>query len=166
MSTLAITGGAVNASLRITEYFGLIEGVATQVTKLLHQAFLSATYNLEYARTSIGQNQIDYVKRAKDRFMDAVAVEENENKILALVGLSMCQYFLRDYTGAQRSLNRIQDVQLTRAEKMKYRVLDTLPYVNISIYIMIPGTNFLEGRIRAFEDMKQETITFNQRLIG
>ena len=79
-------GTMLQVASKIAEYFGLIEGVNTHVTKLLHQAFNSAKANLEYARYTTEQNQIDYIKQARIEFNQAVAVEENENKILALVG--------------------------------------------------------------------------------
>ncbi len=68
-------GGFINITGKIAEYFGLVEGVSTQVTKLVHQAFKSANDNLEYAKMTSGQNQIDYIKRAKDCFIGAVVVE-------------------------------------------------------------------------------------------
>lgn len=145
--------------------FGLIETVSTDVTKLLHQAFLSAKDNLEYASTTTGQNQIDYVKRAKDCFIDAVAVEENENKILALVGLSMCQFFLQDYKNAQKSLDRIRDVNLTTAEKVKYKALNALKYhVFIGLFFPIDH-DFLRVRESAFMRVKEDAINLNRKMI-
>lgn len=41
-------GPMIGAASKIAEYFGLIEGVNTKVTKLLHQAFNSAKANLEF----------------------------------------------------------------------------------------------------------------------
>lgn len=84
-------GPMIGAGAKIAEYFGLIEGVNTKVTKLVHQAFISAKDNLTYAKGTTGQNQIEYIKQAKSEFIRAVAVEENENKILSLAGLAMCQ---------------------------------------------------------------------------
>lgn len=116
-------GAMIGVSSKIAEYFGLIEGVNTLITRLLHQAFNSAKSNLEYARNARGQAQIDYIKQARIEFNQAVAVEENENKLLALVGLSMCQYLLGDEYNSRKTLNMINDVELTRAEKTKYFVL-------------------------------------------
>lgn len=158
-------GGIINASGKIAEYFGLIEGVSTQVTKLVHQAFKSAKDNLEYARTASGINQIDYIKRAKDRFIDAVAVEENENRVLALVGLSMCQHLLGDTYGAQRSLDRIHDVELTRAEKAKYTAVDMVQTNAISILTLGAISPLLNSRIKAFEKTKSDAISTNRKLL-
>lgn len=168
-------GVIFNISGKIAEYLGFIESISTQVTKLVHQAFKSAKDNLEYARTASGQNQIDYVKRAKDLFIDAVAVEENENKILALVGLSMCQHLLGDASGAQRSLDRIKDVELTRAEKAKYAITDVsrvihpikLPFA--LVYGLLQDeftiTPELDSRIKSFDKAKSEAISTNRRLL-
>ena len=49
-------GPMIGVASKIAGYFGLIEGVNTKITKLLHQAFISAKANLEYAmRLSIYQ---------------------------------------------------------------------------------------------------------------
>lgn len=107
-----------NISGKVTDYLGLVVDVSAQV-KIEHQAFKGAKDNLEYAITSSGQNQIDYIKQAKNMFIYAVTVEDNENKILAIVGLSMCQYLLGDNFSAHYNMERINDVELTRSEKLK-----------------------------------------------
>lgn len=111
-------GTIINIGSKIAEYFGLIEGVSTKVTKLLHQSFNSAKINLEYARNATGQNQIDYIQVAKNKFIEAVTVEENENKVLALAGLAMCQLFLKDDINAQITIRQIVDVELTTSAEV------------------------------------------------
>lgn len=153
-------GGIINASSKIAEFFGLVEGVSTQITKLVHQAFNSAKSNLENARYATGQNQLDYIKRAKDCFIDAAVVEENENKILALVGLSMCQYMLGDTINAKRNFNSISDVKLTRAEKAKYAAMDVLQH-------QIPGSSgtYLHARKTLFSNLQERAINSNRTFI-
>lgn len=112
-------GLILGATSKIAEYFGLIQGVDTKVTKLLHQSFNSAKSNLEYALSASGQNQIDYIKQAKNEFNQATQVEENENKILALVGLSMCQFLLGDKENATVTYNKIESVNLSNSERNK-----------------------------------------------
>ena len=178
---IVISAGVVNIASKIAEYFGLIESVSTNVRRLLHQAFNSAKDNLEYARISKGNNQIDYVKRAKDCFVDAIAVEENENKILALAGLSMCQYFLQDIDGAQRSLDRIREVHLSIAERMRFRAMDAtravidLNPVNYFVFKLMSkkllkidyyDISLLHKRENEFEEMKKKAIQINSKLIG
>lgn len=169
------TFGIINGSLKIAEYFGLVEGVSTQVTKLVHQAFKSAKLNLENAQYASGQNQIDYIKRAKDCFIDAVAVEENENKVLALVGLSMCQYMLGDTINAKGSLDRISNVELTRAEKAKYVVADVASAIQpLKLSFVLTCsllqddftiTPELDRRIKSFNKTKSEAISTNRKLL-
>jgi len=178
---IVISAGVVNIASKIAEYFGLIESVSTNVRRLLHQAFNSAKDNLEYARISKGNNQIDYVKRAKDCFVDAIAVEENENKILALVGLSMCQYFLHDIDGAQRSMYRIREVNLSSAEINKFMAMDAviagttrLFPVNYFVFKVVSkmmakhdfdDISLLHKRESELEDMKKKAIQINNKLI-
>ena len=153
-------GPMIGAASKIAEYFGLIEGVNTNVTKLLHQAFNSAKANLEYARNTTGQNQIDYIKQARVEFNQAVTVEENENKILALVGLAMCQYLLGEISNANVTFDKINDVTLTRAEKAKYIAK------NLSVVLALGGLllpfNSLEERVVHFELIKRNGL--NKRL--
>lgn len=153
-------GPMIGAASKIAEYFGLIEGVDTKVTKLLHQAFNSAKANLEYARNATGQNQIDYIKQARVEFIQAVAVEENENKILALVGLAMCQYLLGETSNANVTFDKINDVTLTRAEKAKYTVLYE-PSIAILARSFLPFYS-LEERVVHFELIKRNGL--NKRL--
>lgn len=163
--------GIINGSAKIAEFFGLVEGVSTQVTKLVHQAFKSAKHNLENAQYASGQNQIDYIKRAKDCFIDAVAVEENENKILSLVGLSMCQYLLGDKINAERSLCRIKSVELTRAEITKYTAAQAVKFGLIPFSQL--ASKFLTGelspslkeRIERFEKARNDAISINKTLL-
>ena len=153
-------GPMIGATSKIAEYFGLIEGVNTKVTKLLHQAFNSAKTNLEYARNTTGQNQIDYIKQARVEFNQAVAVEENENKILALVGLAMCQYLLGETSNANVTFDKINDVTLTRAEKAKYTVFYE-PNIAILARSFLPFYS-LEERVVHFELIKRNGL--NKRL--
>ena len=149
-------GPMSGAASKIAEYFGLIEGVNTKVTKLLHQAFNSAKANLEYARNAIGQNQIDYIKQARVEFNQAVAVEENENKIFALVGLAMCQYLLGETSNANVTFDRISSVTLTRAEIVKNTAFMVRIYFTLGVRLS------LEERVAHFELIKRNCL--NKRL--
>ena len=103
-------GQIIGVSTQIAEYFGLIDSVDSKVTKILHQAFNSAKMNLEYALHASGQNQIEHIRQARIEFNQAVSVEENENKILALAGLSMCQSLLGDKANASVTCDMISQV--------------------------------------------------------
>lgn len=160
-------GTIIGASTKIVEYFGLIEGVNTLITRLLHQAFNSAKSNLEYTRNASGQDQIDYIKQARIEFNQAVAVEENENKLLGLVGLSMCQYLLGDSYNSRQTLNKVKSVELTRAEVAKYWALQFVANFSpvgtlIACYV---GWNPLEARKHMFNIQKEKALTVNQKLL-
>lgn len=117
----------------IAAYFGLIESVSTDVKKLLHQSFVSATDLLRFAQNSEGDVQKKYIQDAMLKFTEAKAVEESENLISAYLGLSMCQYFLGDFANAQLTFGKIRDVELKRSEKIK----DEL---GRALLIAIPGS--------------------------
>ena len=151
-------GAIINVGTKIAEYFGFIEGIDTKVTKLLHQAFLSAKTNLECALDSSGQNQIDYIKQAKAEFIRAVAVEENENKIISLLGLSMCQSMLGDNANAQVTFNKINDVKL----KLSDNIRAGLPgLINVPVGIF----NLLRRRYK-FECVKEDALSLENELLG
>lgn len=157
-------GPMIGAASKIAEYFGLIEGVNTKVTKLLHQAFNSAKSNLEYARNATGQNQIDYIKQARVEFNQAVAVEENENKILALTGLAMCQYLLGETSNANVTFDKIKDVVLTKAEIAKYSAMDVSNVFMPGVCLLLPF-NSLAERITYFSAMKAISINKRNKLL-
>lgn len=129
----AIIFTSINTAKAVAAYFGLIESVGGNVQKLLHQAFKSAIQNLKYAQSSSGQNRVDYIRTAKDRFIDAISVEENENLVSSLVGLAMCQYLLNDFNNVQITMSRIKNVELTLAAKTK-----------------AAGSGYLKGGLRIF----------------
>lgn len=160
-------GAMINISTKIAQYFGFIEGIDSKVTKLLHQAFLSAKNNLECARVSSGQNQIDYIKQAQSEFIRAVAVEENENKISSLLGLSMCQAILGDYTNAQITFDKIENVELSKAEKVKAGVVDVSPIG--SFFRMIvhghPTMSLYECRKQQFANAKDQALSLKTKLL-
>lgn len=157
-------GPMIGAASKIAEYFGLIEGVNTKVTKLLHQAFNSAKANLKYARNATGQNQIDYIKQARVEFNQAVAVEANENKILSLAGLAMCQYFLGEKQNANNTLGRISDVDLTTSEKAKYYGRHIGPF-GLLYGLALPFSS-LDNRVSHFNSTKHSVINSTSRMIN
>lgn len=118
--------GTLRVATGIAGYFGLVDSVSVDVKKLVHQAFLSAKDNLEYALNATGENQWDYIKRAQGKFIEAINVEENENKVLSLTGLAFCQYLLSDGENAKRTIKRIDAVRLTRSRKVKDAVNESV----------------------------------------
>ena len=124
--TPAVIFGSINLTKSIAEYLGLVESTNSLLNKLAHQAFRSAISNLEYSYNSSGTIQRDYLRQARNEFNQAGAVEDNEAKIYALLGLAMCQHFLGDESNATRNRAKIKTVELTLSEKFKYRAIDVI----------------------------------------
>ncbi len=103
----------------VTEYFDLVDSTSKQVERLLHQSFTAAIEMLDSARYADGKNRETLIAEARVKFYEAIRVEQNENLMLALVGLSMCHALLGDIDNAKRYHNRIREVQLTTSEKVK-----------------------------------------------
>lgn len=103
----------------IAAYLGIIDNLSADVKKLLHQPLKSAIQNLEYAKNSSSENQLDYLRTARSKFIDAISVEENENLVSSYLGLAMCQFLLGDKDNAHVTLLKIRTVQLTTAERSK-----------------------------------------------
>ena len=156
-------GTIIGAGTKIAEYFGLIEGVDSKITKLLHQAFNSAVANLEAACNSFGQNQIDYIKQARIEFNQSVQVEDNENKILALVGLSMCQFLLGDVLNSKKSYNKINSVELSKAEIVKYTAADVSRF-SLPLNLLLPFDSLAERKLH-FYKTKASSLIINKKLL-
>lgn len=152
--TPAVIFGSINLAQSIAGYMGLIESVGGDVKKLLHQSLKSALQNLEYARSATGQNQLDYIRAARERFIDAISVEQNESLISAIVGLAMCQHLLGDDKNVKVTLDRINSVELTLSEKTKSAGLDFLLNA-IPVFGPFHTVSFADARKEQFEEYKR-----------
>lgn len=175
MNEASISRTGIIITTRIAEYFDLIETVSSQVDKLVQQALKSAIDNLEYARNAEGQNQVHYVLEAKNKFMEAVAVEENENKIVALCGLSLCWYFLGKDRKAKRTARRIKRVKLSWSEIIKAMAKEVGLFIT-GVFVWVARLIFLkkhkrdiqsywEIRILQFETVKSNVLTWVYQMI-
>lgn len=160
----AVIFGSINMATSIAAYLGLIESVSGNVQKLLHQAFKSAIQNLNYAQTaSSATSRLEYIKTAKERFIDAISVEENENLISSFVGLAMCQHVLGDIANRDLTMQKIDKVKLTLSEKTKAISKTALkisgPGSIYSLYKIAKGENPYSNdyvdRLTKFENYKQ-----------
>lgn len=141
--TPAVIFGSLNVAKSIAEYLGLIESTNSLLKKLVHQAFKAAQSNLEHAYNSSGATQMDYLRQARNEFNQAVGIEDNEAKIYALLGLAMCQHFLRDEVNAQNTMHKIQGVELSRSEIFKYGMMSSVGFPGSEILgelLGIPNT--------------------------
>lgn len=162
--TPAVIFASINLTKAIAKYLGLIESTNSLLNKLVHQAFRAAKSNLEYAYNSSGATQMDYLRQARNEFNQAVAVEDNEPKIYALLGLAMCQHFLGNASNAKRSMSKIRDVELSRSEKFKYGTISVIssvsPLYELGDILGIPtmGTNSLAFRKTIFSVIKANAL--------
>lgn len=166
-------GQIIGVSTQIAEYFGLIDSVDSKVTKILHQAFNSAKMNLEYALHASGQNQIEYLRQARIEFNQAVSVEENENKILALAGLSMCQSLLGDKANASVTCDMISQVELSLPEMAKSVAFDVAGGIGglagryIGNKIGLSKTVFTtSNRLNNFKAVQQRVISMSRKCLS
>lgn len=166
-------GAMANLSVMIAEYFGLIECTGTFVQRMLHESFNSGKRMLKDAERALGENQISLIRSARDKFYAAENNERNEAQMLAIVGLSMCHKLLGEDHLAYSTLQRIDSVALTRAEKAKcfahmvantvlnptYNVLD-----NVLLGVIDPYMN-LEIREKVFGLFKSKCKDVNYKLL-
>ena len=111
-------GTIVDLSKKCAEYFGLIDSVSADVKKLLHQSFQSAVSNLKYAMNApTKESAISYLNQAKNEFIRANAVEENENLVSSYVGLAMCQALLGERGNAATTVREMKRIQLSKGRR-------------------------------------------------
>ena len=97
-------------SVSIQSYTRLIK---SDVQALMHMYFKSAIENLNYALTASGENQKEYLRQARNRFIDATTIEKNENLILSYIGLALCQALTNDMDNSTKTINKIRNVYIT-----------------------------------------------------
>lgn len=78
--------------------------------------FKSAYENLSYALTASGENQKEYLRQARNRFIDATTIEKNENLILSYIGLSLCQVLTNENENSYKSISKIRNIQISLSE--------------------------------------------------
>ena len=160
MSTIGIAITSANAALAIASYFELIDTVSSDVSKLLHQSFKSARMNLELAQTSDNLSQREeYVKEARNKFVEAIAVEKDENLVSAYAGLAMCQLFLGDEINMQLTLGKIGTLQLSRAAILKALATGSFKESFIPIPTPVLGYGAKLVRVVVFDNYKQQAIS-------
>lgn len=87
--------------------------IKNDVQSLMHMYFKSAIENLNYALTASGENQKEYLRQARNRFIDATTIEKNENLILSYIGLALCQALTNDMDNSTKTINKIRNVYIT-----------------------------------------------------
>ena len=90
--------------------------IKSDVQALMHMYFKSAIENLNYALTASGENQKEYLRQARNRFIDATTIEKNENLILSYIGLALCQALTNDFENSTKTISKIRDVHISLPE--------------------------------------------------
>ena len=121
MDPLPIIFSVARSTKSIKSYLGVIESSDDSISKLSHNPFNSAIENLRYAQACANiDNAASYIEVARSKFIEAINLEENENKVDAFLGLAMCQHLQKADHLARITLNRIpKEVNLTKGEKRK-----------------------------------------------
>lgn len=87
--------------------------IKSDVQTLMHMYFKSAIENLNYALTASSENQKEYLRQARNKFIDATTIEKNENLILSYIGLALCQALTNDMDNSTKTINKIRNVYIT-----------------------------------------------------
>ncbi len=87
--------------------------IKSDVQSLMHVYFKSAYENLNYALTASCENQNEYLRQARNRFIDATTIERNENLILSYIGLALCQALTNDMDNSTKTINKIRNVYIS-----------------------------------------------------
>lgn len=102
------SSGDINRSNQIIiDYVRLVR---SDIESLMHIYFRSALENLNYALTASDGNKKDYLLQARNRFIDALTVEINENLLLSHLGLALCQHLLGDEINCIKTLERVKNI--------------------------------------------------------
>ncbi len=163
---------ALTIAQAIGKYFGIIDSVSSDVKKLLHQSFNSAIKNLEYAKSATSiQNQLDYIKQAKDEFIRALTTETDENLVSTYLGLAMCQYYLDDKINAENTLRQINNISLSRSERNRAIALDAIIPDDIIFSPIITPISRITERfygIKGTHELKRENSLkeYKQKILG
>ena len=120
--------------------------IKNDVQTLMHMYFKSAIENLNYALTAFGENQKEYLRQARNRFIDATTIEKNENLILSYIGLALCQFLTNDIENSAKTMSKIKDVYVSLPEDseellsmMKFSAIKW--WLFLALYMMIRFTN-------------------------
>lgn len=140
----------------IANYMGFIDSVSSDVKKLLHQSFRSAVDLMNFARNTNGELQKEYLLQALVKFVEATAVEENENLVSAYLGLAMCQHLLGDDKSANISLERLRNVELGLKESLKWSFATSIAQSRFQLHNR-------ERRLEMYKNESLKVITESNR---
>lgn len=140
MSVGLFIGTLTNGIPRIAEYLQLVESAKAKLNRLSDMHLNAANYSLKSAlRTQNTREYNEYLLRAKDKFIDAIAVENKfANKFSAHFGLAFCNYLLNDQENMEFNLKQAYD---------NYKALwDSIPDKDSLMDMMIDDMDGIETK--------------------
>lgn len=87
--------------------------IKNDVQSLMHMYFKSACENPDYALNASCENQKEYLRQARNRFIDATTIEKNENLILSYIGLALCQALTDDNENSTKTISKIKNIDIS-----------------------------------------------------
>lgn len=127
-------GNVISASVKLSEYLNIIDSNRSKLDRILQGPFNSAKMNLEYAMRTLNENErMDYIRRAKEKFIDAIAIERSpDNMFLSYFSLALCNKLLGDEQNMRQNLqqayNVYKQVESTSKEEVWTVVDETVSY--------------------------------------
>lgn len=119
--------------------------IRNDIHSLMHMYFRSAYENLNYATNASEECFYNYIAQAKNRFIDALTVEQNENLILSYVGLAFCQSILGDKKNSYITLNRIKGVSFNNIDiDFDKAIPNCFEFAQLLAYCYINGIPVME----------------------
>lgn len=124
-----VTGGELVATKiacnLISNYLGFVESTSKNIKLIMHMDFESAKKHLEDAvKAENDDTRIFLLRDAVSKFTNAIQLVENEEKIAALAGLSVCNFLLNEKKLAKTYFNQIHKVELSKLEVRKGKAKD------------------------------------------
>lgn len=161
-----VTGGELVAAKfacsLISNYLGFVESTSKNIKLIMHMDFESAKKHLEDATTAENDEQrIFLLREAISKFSNAIQLVDNEEKIAALAGLSICNFLLKEKRLADSYLNQIHQVELSKSEIRKAKAKDAAAmggkYLTPTIIRILTDTIF--DRLRNHEKNRKIAFT-------
>lgn len=172
MLSITLTIGAVTCAKFVAEYLGLIESTTANTRLLRHESLRSAIAWFENARDCNDSSlMIEYLHDARREFMKAISLEENENKVAAILGLSTCQCLLGDAINSQNNIQKIKEVKLSFSEKSIIVAMHIAADIFSPVVMMIamitkPSIrDHIRQREQELEEYKKDALQFNTKLL-
>ena len=98
--------------------------ISQNVQRLTHMYLNSAIENMRYAQNSSGEALYNYIAQAKNRFIDASVVENNENLIISYLGLAFCQIVMGENNNVLLTLQSVKKIHYINEEMIEWNSID------------------------------------------